>query len=340
MSEPQRTITLHTFASVKGGVGKSTLAIVAAKLLADAGRVPAVVDCDLTGTSIADGLRLCAPDAALCDDGSVDFDAPPTGKWLSFDETKRLRTMRRDATWKDRVHPPPYFNDVLNTLDARWEAKRSDPVRVDAAIWHHQHDDRVRYLPSSAIQHDLARSLYWYNEREAFDWAECLMWTLEDLVGQVPTLTDIVLDLPPGTWGFSHETMVIASMLHRGKPFPGDLPRWTDGPTRWRANPFLVTSADSNDLLPALEYVGKHHRENLRFLKLLANRASEGIDIIRHRAKDRLGQTVEATGLHLLVEPIQENAALARIFKDGDVASLDPDDVRALRRVLRLEEKS
>ena len=338
----ERTITLHSFASVKGGVGKSTLAIVTAKLLARAGRVPAVVDCDLTGTSIADGLHLCAPDAVLCEDGSVDMDASSTGRWLSFEETMRQRTMRRDAGWEGRVHPPPYFNDVLNTLDARWSEGRSEPVRVDAVVWHHQRDDRVLYLPSSALQQDIARSLEWYNDRDAFDWAECLMWALDDFAGQVPALTDVVLDLPPGTWGFSHETMLIAAMLHRGKPLPEGLPRWTDGPIRWRANPFLVTSGDSNDLVPALEYLGKNHLENLRFLKLLANRADEGIEIVRERGRRRLGSTLEATGLDLLVERVGYMSTLAQIFKGGDVnvADFDQEDVRALRGALRLEEEA
>ncbi|MEO5726298.1 MAG: P-loop NTPase, partial [Byssovorax sp.] len=137
----ERTIRLHTFCSVKGGVGKSTLATICAKLLADRGRVPVLVDCDLTGTSLADGLRLCAPVVAEHEDGAIDLEAPPTGEMLSLDETRSRRTARRDALrrdgekWKDRPRPPPYFNDPLNYT---FLTKR--PARVDALLWKHERE--------------------------------------------------------------------------------------------------------------------------------------------------------------------------------------------------------
>jgi hypothetical protein len=333
----ERTITLHTFASVKGGVGKSTLAIVTAKLLAKAGRVPAVVDCDLTGTSIADGLLLCAPNAVLREDGSVDLDAPPTGRWLSVEETRAARRRRRTAEWRDRIHPPPYLNDVLELVYAREAAGKSDPVRTDAAVWRHEKPDGVLYLPSSALHHDIVQSLKWYNERDSFDWAQCIMWALDDLSQEVPELTDVVLDLPPGTWGFPHEAMMIASLLLKGAPLPEGLPRWTDGPTRWQANPLLITSGDGNDLLPAVEYLGRHYREHLPALRLLANRATEGLDVIRERGRKSLGPALEGVGFEERVETVPEVDVLARIFKEGD-APLSAA-VQGLRVPLRLEAK-
>jgi len=53
-----RPLGLHVFCSVKGGVGKSTLAVVTGKLLASLGRVPVVVDLDMLGASLADGRDL------------------------------------------------------------------------------------------------------------------------------------------------------------------------------------------------------------------------------------------------------------------------------------------
>jgi hypothetical protein len=330
----ERTITLHTFCSVKGGVGKSTLAVVCAKLLAADKRVPALVDCDLTGTSLADGLRLQAPRVALLSDGAVDLRSAPTGEPpLSIDETRRLRARRRDAAWQGRVHPPPYFNDVLNAV-----LDRQEPVRVDAALWRHEREDGVAYLPSSSIHHDIAGSLRWYNERDPFEWAECFLWALDDLAQQRPTLTDVVIDLPPGTWGFPHETMVIVSTLQRQAPLPQGYPVWHEGPTRWAANPFLVTSADGNDLLPALEYVGRHQREQLPTLKPLVNRATEGLDVVRGRARDLLGPAFAAMGLEQKVERVPEVAALARIFKEGDVPL--SREVLALRQAFRIEKKT
>jgi CobQ/CobB/MinD/ParA nucleotide binding domain len=326
----ERTITLHTFSSVKGGVGKSTLAITCAKLLAASKRVPVLIDCDLTGTSFADGLRLEAPDLAL-NDGALDLTtAKPATSYFSVDETRQRRAERRINGSNERALPPSYFNDVLKAVDVT-----NEPVQVSAALWRHERADGVAYLPSSSIQRDVVESLHWYDQREPFEWAQCAFWAIDDLVSQREDLTDVVLDLPTGTWGFSHEAVVLTSMIDRGKPFAEGLPEWHKGPIRWRANPFLVTSADGNDILPALEYVGRNQRENLPSLRPLANRVTEGIDVVRARARDLLGPTFAAVELEKKLWPVPEVRALGRIFKDGDVDL--GEDVRALGRMLRLE---
>lgn len=328
----ERTITLHTFSSVKGGVGKSTLAITCAKLLAASKRVPVLIDCDLTGTSFADGLRLEAPDLAL-NDGALDLTtAKLTPSYFTVDETRQRRAERRNKGSEGRALPPPYFNDVLKAVDVT-----NEPVQVSAALWRHERADGVAYLPSSSIQRDVAESLHWYDKRDPFDWAQCAFWAIEDLVSQREDLTDVVLDLPPGTWGFSHEAVVFASMIDRGQPFPEGFPEWHNSPSRWRANPFLVTSADGNDLLPALEYVGRNQRENIPSLRPLANRVTEGIDVVRARARNLLGPTFAAVGLEKKLEPVPEVRVLGRIFKEGDAEV--SDEVQALKAVLRIEEE-
>ena len=55
------SLRVHAFCSVKGGVGKSALAVASAEVMLDQGRRPLVLDADLTGTSLADGLRMEAP---------------------------------------------------------------------------------------------------------------------------------------------------------------------------------------------------------------------------------------------------------------------------------------
>ena len=108
-----RKITLHVFASAKGGVGKSSLAVACAKLIAQGrDRLPVVIDADMTGTSLADGMRLLAPDATLRSDGTIDIEAGPTGRFLPLDEVKRRRRLRRDSRDK-RGLPPPFLNDAL-----------------------------------------------------------------------------------------------------------------------------------------------------------------------------------------------------------------------------------
>ncbi|MFS8068808.1 MAG: P-loop NTPase [Byssovorax sp.] len=333
----ERTIHLHTFGSVKGGVGKSTLATVCAKLLARRGRVPVLVDCDLTGTSLADGLRLCAPVVAEHEDGAIDLEAPPTGEMLSLDETRSRRTARRDALrrdgekWKDRPRPPPYFNDPLNYT---FLTKR--PARVDALLWKHEREDGVLYLPSSSTHDDVVQSVEWFFG-EPFDWARSFAWTLDGLAQQMPTLTDVVVDLPPGIWGFSHEALVIVSTLLLGEPMPDDYPPWHVGSIRWVPNPFLVMSRDPNDIVPALEYVALQ-RAKVSTLKPLVNRDTEGMNAIRAMAKSRIGPVLEATGLHETLGLVSEMSALARLFWEGDV-TLDKEARRNVSKTLRLEDE-
>ncbi|MCK6591175.1 MAG: hypothetical protein L6Q76_26785, partial [Polyangiaceae bacterium] len=282
---------------------------------------------------IADGLELRAPSVATREDGSVDLAAPPTGAApLGLEKTRSLRAERRDKAWKDRVHPPPYINDVLErTLDGQ------QPVRVDAALWRHSQEDGVGYLPSSSIHHDIVKSLAWYNEREPYDWARSFLWAVDALVRSEPNVTDIVLDLPPGTWGLPHETMVIVSTLLRKAPLPDGYPPWHEGPVRWRANPFLVTSSDGNDLLPALEYIGRH-RERLRTLQPIANRLTEGEDRMRERARALLGPVLAPIGLEKLIRSVPDLAELSRIFKEGDIPL--NESVRAIKRTLRIGEET
>lgn len=54
---------VYAFYSVKGGVGKSALAVAAALGFAQRGRPVAVIDADFMGTSLAEGLSLEGPEA-------------------------------------------------------------------------------------------------------------------------------------------------------------------------------------------------------------------------------------------------------------------------------------
>lgn len=326
-----RTITLHTFASVKGGVGKSTLATACAKLLAAQKRVPVLVDCDLTGTSIADGLRLKAPRVTLLADGSIDLEAEPTEEWFSVEETRRLRARRRDTKWEKHGPPPPYLNDVLNRV-----LEGEKPVRVDSVLWQHEKEDGVFYLPSSSVHQDMIDSIAWYNDRDPFEWATCLLWSLDYLTQQNLYITDIVLDLPPGTWGFSHEAMVVVSTLQRGDVLPKGYPPWNEGFTGWETNPFLVTSGDASDLLPALEYIGRRQGNMVHPPKPLANRDTRGLNLVRGLCRELLGPALAAAGLELFIDLVPEISELSKIFKVGDMP-LNEDTIK-LREVLRLKE--
>ncbi len=173
---PARTITLHVFASGKGGVGKSTLAIACAKLLSDQGRTCVLLDADFTGTSLADGLLLCAPVVATKQDGALDFYAPSTRQFLSREETIRLRMRRKDATPQEQFLAPPFLNDIFLHGDLKQEC------RIEALCWRHEdRGDRVLYLPSSPLGKDIGIALGWLFRDQVFTWLQRLTWLLDGM---------------------------------------------------------------------------------------------------------------------------------------------------------------
>lgn len=320
-----RTIRLHIFCSVKGGVGKTSLAVITAKLLAALGRVPALVDCDLSGTSLADGLRLCAPYTQLDEDGAVDLQAAPSEKFYTVEESRVRRAERRtaiqtDEKWKSYPHPPPYLNDALNhAYAAKEEGWPIDgrTARMDTIAWRHEKPDGVYYFPSSSVRDDVALSMVWLLE-EPFEFARALTISLDGLAKQMQTITDIVLDLPPGIWGFPHEVLLVAHYLLTRQEFPPDFPPWHEETIQWVPNPFLITSEDPNDFMPGLEYVALH-KEKLPNLQPVVNRTTTGIESIREEARRRLGTLLAHTGLDQNLRYVGHDPLLAKIFRDGDV---------------------
>jgi CO dehydrogenase nickel-insertion accessory protein CooC1 len=327
-----RTITLHVFCSAKGGVGKSTLAVACARLIAEQSRPVVLLDADFTGTSVADGLRLCAPEVARLSDGNLDFDAAPTGRHLTREQTLAQRNKRRDAVpWEDRPPAPPYLNDLLI-----YENREGAECQVEALLWKHEHPDGVLYLPSSPCPTDVSLALAWIYREEPFSWLQRLMWLLDGMSKQMTTLGDVVIDLPPGLFGFAHEALALVSNLQQKTEFPSGFPVWNRGGVRWKGNPFLVTSLDHNDLILALEY-RLAQRKHLPHLELVLNRyatsrESELRAFIRARFDEALG--VEA--LIPSSSRISELGPLRELFTREELYL--SDEVRKLRAALRLEE--
>jgi NUBPL iron-transfer P-loop NTPase len=329
-----RAIDLYLYASVKGGVGKSTLAVLTAKLLASQERHPVVLDADLLGSSLADGLELCAPVVHETND-TPDYGAPPTGRWHDLQQTRALRESRKH--WWAHHGPdasptalaPAFFNDAL--LYSYTNATAQD-CRVDAMLWRHASDDHIRYLPSSPLRNDAMRiAPLASGDPPHFGWARRFVWLLDSLVEHDEAVTDVIIDLPPGTWGLAHETLVLASKL--GDPLPNGYPQWHTR-LRWRVVPTLVTTPDRNDRLLAMEY-WLMAREKIPALRVLMNRAFESSAKLRADIRADVPEPLRELGLEDDVEFVSVLDPLSRVFVRGDL-TLDRD-LRELSRALRLE---
>lgn len=332
-----RRVTLRVLCSIKGGVGKSTLAVASAKLIAERGGVPLLIDADMTGTSLADGLLLRAPKVAQHKDGALDLDAPPTGERYSSRETERLRNARKNAPVSERALPPAYLNDALDYQSAT----PGQECRIEGMLWAHERADGVLYLPSSPLKQDIAQSLGWMYGQDPFRWVCRLTWVLDALLARVPQLTDVVVDLPPGVWegGFSHELLAFASMLSRREPLPEGYPDWEQAGITWDVAPLLVMTPDWNDMLPALEYFAANSAV-LPTLRLLVNRmGAESPQQLRERVRRRLDPALANLGLEEQLAHVDELArSLGQVFRTGDLP-LD-SDARSLSNSLNLEKTS
>ncbi|NUQ75662.1 MAG: P-loop NTPase [Polyangiaceae bacterium] len=314
----KRRVSIYAFCSIKGGVGKSTLAVASAKLLAGNGRVPVLIDADLTGTSLADGLLLRAPIVVRRADGGLDLEAAPTGKHYEVEDTIQLRSARKASAPSERPVPPAYLNDALTYVGV----EGGPDCRVDAIVWKHQNEDGVLYLPSSPLLRDVTISLGWLYKEEPFHWLLRFTWVLDALLQRSRDITDVVLDLPPGVFGFGHETLVLLSVLSSGEGLPEGFPAWkTD--IQWDVRPFLVTTPDFNDILPALEYVAAQSGR-LPTLVPILNRSTEAIAVVKEKVRHRLGRVLGALGIEERLEPIAAMPlTLGRIFIDQDLAMAD-----------------
>ena len=279
-----RSIRFHAFCSAKGGVGKSTLAVMSASWLAEHDRSVVLLDVDLTGNSLADGLQLCAPEVALLHDGTMDLLAPPTGRYLSRVETVSLRDQRQWNAGSETVMPPPFLNDALTfpgTQDGR-------ECRFDALLWQHETQPGMRVLPVSSLRRDVTVALGWLYREEHFRWARRFAWILYALAIQIEHLSDVVIDLPPGLFGFSQATLSILAVLSGSVATPRGFPPFSELGSRIEVNPFLVTTPDGNALVVSVEEYLRL-RPQLGNLELVVNRAYDGVRTAVDELEARFG---------------------------------------------------
>lgn len=306
-----RTVTLRAFCSAKGGVGKSSLAVAAAKLLAAVGRTVVLLDADLTGTSLADGLDLCAPKLSILDDGTADY-LSANGARLTRDETIEARD-RREMVLTELVPPPPFLSDLLV-----YPVEEDTDLPLDSLFWRMQDDDGVRYLPSSPLANDVSMALGWLDTANDSAWTQRLVWLLDTMLNRVDAVDEVVFDLPPGLFGFSVKVLSLLSHLHRLEDLhgmPPGYPRLERSNVRWRCDPVLVTSQDRNDLWACVDWYARNRAE-LPMLRLLANKHTLPLPRIEKELVGRLNRR----GLPVDRLPLRgvslQQGALARVFSE------------------------
>lgn len=335
-----RDISLHAFCSAKGGVGKSTLAVASALILKNDParvRVPLLIDADLTGTSLADGLRLRAPNLQEKADGTLDLDADPAGPAYSVSDTFSQRRRRntlvfeRGANFAGEPLCIPFLNDALAYAPS--QGRGPGDCRIDSLFWIHEDDDGVLYLPSSSLPEDGMLALGWLYQQVEHDRLVCrLCWLLDEVIQRRPDITDIILDLSPGIQGVTRLMIDVMRHLYHDIALPSGYPNWRDR-VKFRVNPVLVLTADRNDWLPAIEFYMRYGAPLLPRLNRISSTADEK-EILDDICEElgNLGNTVRKS-----LRSVPYRSELAQLFRKREGSLVIGKELGELADKLGLE---
>ncbi|MEZ4301068.1 MAG: ParA family protein [Polyangiaceae bacterium] len=327
--EPKTILRCASFHSVKGGVGKSTLSYLVARLLAEASppdeRV-ALIDADLTGTSLADVLPLRAPKwSGLDGDDPLPLHRKPD-HWIRLDhvaggDDSFAGLVSRATREVSHAHDVPLLNDFLLWRKDRYDSERD--VHPEALFWKPPAEDvlaeRLMVVPSSALPTDLGEILpLIYDELHAAYLESRLEWLLHWLLAKTNVRT-VVFDTPPTIPGLSR------ALLSMGIRLPDHVELADDGGTperltreagtsvTWTA--FLIASTDLQDLRAAERWLDGRSPEELDRIQVIVNRAERSDPVETLRAEvvgtspETPGGAPVAYGGNLLVAPVVVEAS-------------------------------
>lgn len=316
---PTRTIQIIAFCSAKGGVGRSSLSVATAALLRRRGQQVVVIDLDMTGASLSDGLRLVAPAVPEAASGFIDMTRSAGGAWWSLQETRRRRRLRALEDAPRRMFLP-YLNDLFYIQDITTEPE-DEALCLDAALWRGEADDGVRYLPASPVELDATAALHQLYIEERDDWERQLAWLMVRLAEQLPDLSAVVLDCPPGLHGFTDRALHAAACLALDAPAAGGWPP-VQAQVRWSLHPRLVMSQDRGDLRAALGWRLLYDPVQMPNALPVVNRVTAS----RAQIQARVQEDFPDVPVHERLRFIDADpATLGRLFWDGalDASALD-----------------
>lgn len=273
------SLICRSFHSVKGGVGKSTLATALALTIAERRKHERVVllDLDLTGTSLADVLLLCAP--KWSDDPDVSPGTllrVPDGFHSRGQTRSRLRD-REEALHARDARVLPFLNDFLLFATPAWDGREVHP---EALLWRlNGGPENLRVIPSSALPLDLERVLPVIFDEQHSAFLEARLEVLLDaLVPGDGETVHVVVDVPPTIPGLSRSVLSLCIRLGQTPKWrlseDGGMPARLDAAhVRWRAN--LVVTSDLQDVRAATRWLHKLQPDEERFFRVVINRHEE-----------------------------------------------------------------
>jgi Mrp family chromosome partitioning ATPase len=292
---------VHAFASSKGGVGKTTLAYAAARLLAADGRRVVVVDLDLHGSSFAD---------------AVDLVAPFEGGWVPGAE---VRVARRHG-----LAPLSSVGWVQDALAAAsdeavaprlWRISETDPGSAPISV-----------LPTSSVPRDRDSTVHWTDADRLGSLSVRIARLLHQLLDE--GVDDVVLDLPPPIAGVSE---AVISLFHNARVLPPSYPSWSPS---IETRVLLVGTPDRQDLVSVVEAhlaLRGHQIPHVLIINRVRDTDLDGR--VQEAVVTWLGESEAQASLVIQeVRPVAyDDRTLARLFQ-GTRATID--DLAPLRSVL------
>lgn len=351
-----------SFHSVKGGVGKSTLATACAIGMAHTRSTPVVlIDMDLTGTSLADVLMLEAPEWEAFEGSLYEAMLSAPKGFSDRDATWRRIDDRRSASSAYTSDAPPYLNDYLRYQPPITAAPDED-AHPRSLLWRFSGaPDNLQVIPSSALPDDVEAimPLVFSEDQSAF-----LQGRLEFLIDALikdaqerghDELT-LIFDTPPTIPGLSRAVLSLALRLDRptklplvsGDHLPFDL---EEAKVDWNA--CLVMTQDLQDQRALLRWFDKIKQDEDpgSCLRLIVNRVTGDESQIRARLNpgsspadvyvsihnmdslpvwfepERIGIITEQAGLQMFHENFSGEHGACNEYINAILTELGVDDV-------------
>lgn len=295
---------IYAFVSVKGGVGKTTLAAAAAAGFAAEGRTVAIVDLDFMGTSFADAFALRSPD--LWEGGALRRFGPP-GPLLSRAETLERRRDLWDPELPVRL---PFLNDVI--------FRRPTKFSSEVIAWRDDTTD-IRWFPTSPGLPHAREAARWILVEGEGRFARGLVRVLKALFRLVGDGV-VVLDLPPGLSG------VVTLLDDVVKRQIGAYVRYVYA---------LVSTEDRNDLFRSVDDFRSLWLEQGVPARWILNRHTRDLASSQRRLRDFLGPVLRAGRIEQQLRGMPYDPEGLGNLVNQDRFGVAPETSRRLVRILR-----